>query len=75
MLQVIAHRLAKNASFDIMSLAHQVIRVVTMHDPLDILLNDRTLIQVAGDVVGRCANQFDAALVRLVIWFGALEAR
>ena len=43
-------------------------------DPLDVLLDDRAFVQVAGDEVGGGADQLDAALVRLRIRLGALEA-
>lgn len=46
-----------------------------MVDPVDGLLNDWALVQVCRDVVGGGANELDAALVGLVVWFCALERR
>ena len=42
--------------------------------PLDILFDDRAFIKIAGNIMRGCADQFDAALVRLVIRLGAFEA-
>ena len=44
-------------------------------DPQHVLLDDRALVEVGGDVVGGRADQLDAALERLVVGLGALEAR
>jgi hypothetical protein len=46
-----------------------------MRNSLNVLLDDRALIQVRGDVVGRSANQLHSALMRLMVWLGPLEAR
>src|SRR5699024_2005838 len=43
-----------------------------MIDALDALFNDRALIQVGGDVVGGGPNEFDPAVMCLVIRPGAL---
>lgn len=48
------------------------IRVI---DPVDGLLNDRALVQISRNVVGGGADELDAALVGLVVWFCALERR
>ena len=42
--------------------------------PLDVLLDDRSFIERGGDVVRCRADQLHAALMRLVIGFGAFEA-
>jgi len=43
-------------------------------DAGDVLLDDRTLVQVGGDVVGGRADELDAAAVRLCVGARALEA-
>ena len=43
--------------------------------PLDLLLNDRALVEVGGDKVRRRANQLDAARMRLVVRASPLETR
>ena len=45
-----------------------------MIDPLNDLLDDRAFVQIAGDVVGRSAGEFDAAFMGLVVGFRTLEA-
>jgi len=44
-------------------------------DALDVLLDDRALVEVAGDIVGGGADQLHTARMGLVIGLGALEAR
>ena len=44
-------------------------------DPDDLLLDDRTLVEVGGHVVRGGADQLDPAVVGLVVRLGALEAR
>jgi hypothetical protein len=41
---------------------------------LDVLFDDRALVQVGGDVVRGGADQLDAARMRLEVGLGALEA-
>ena len=45
-----------------------------MVDPFDRLFDDRTLVEVGADKMGGRADQLDAALMRPVIGFCALEA-
>ena len=44
-----------------------------MGDAGGFLFDDRTFIEVRGDIVGRGADQLDAALMGLVIGLGPLE--
>jgi hypothetical protein len=46
-----------------------------MADSLDILIDDRTVIEVARHMVGRRADQLHPASMRWMIGLGALEAR
>ena len=68
------HRARQHHAFDIAANRSQGIRVHRMIDPLDALLDDRPLVEVAGDEMRRRADQLDAAVMRLVIRLGALEA-
>ena len=52
----------------------RVRRVVGVVDPDHLLLDDRALVEVGGDVVRRRADQLHAAVVRLVVRLRALEA-
>src|SRR5258707_1107158 len=74
-LQVMAYRPRQHAAFDVAALADEVVRCIAMADALDVLIDDRALIEVAGDVMRGGADQLDAALVRLVIRPRALETR
>ncbi|MNJ76990.1 hypothetical protein D3C77_743940 [compost metagenome] len=73
MLQVIFDRFGKRHGFSVASDGDQVVWQIGMIDALDFLLDDRALVQIAGDVVIRRPNQFHAALIGLVIRLGALE--
>jgi O-acetylserine/cysteine efflux transporter len=53
---------------------HQLGRAVRVVDPGHLLLDDRPLVQVSGDVVRGGADQLDPARVRLVIRPRAFEA-
>ena len=47
---------------------------MAMADAFDVLINDRAFIEVAGNVMRGCANQFDATLMRLMVGPRTLEA-
>jgi hypothetical protein len=65
----------QHAPLDVAPLAHEIIGGVAMADALDVLVDDRTLVEVARDVMRGGADQLDPALVRLVVGACALEAR
>ena len=73
--QVIADRARQHPPLDVAALAHEIVRRVAMADPLDILVDDRTFVQIARDIVRGGADQLDAALMRLVIGSCTLETR
>ena len=52
----------------------QVFDRVGVVGPFHVLLDDRTFVEVGGHVVGGGADQLHAAVVRLVVGLGALEA-
>ena len=56
-------------------LRDEIFRRVAVADALDVLVDDRALVEVARDVMRGGADQLDAALMRLVIGPRALEAR
>src|ERR1700682_1239737 len=74
-LQMIAYRARQHAALDVAALADEIVGRIAMADALDVLVDNRTLIEVAGDVMRGGADQLDAALVRLVIRPRALETR
>jgi hypothetical protein len=60
------HGAREHAAFDVAALANQIVGGIAMADALDILVDDRTFIERAGDIMRGCADQLDAALVRLM---------
>ena len=72
---MMAHSTRQHATFDITTLAHEIFRQIAMADALDILLDDRTLVEIRSDVMGCRADQFYTACMRLLVRVGALEAR
>ena len=73
-LQVIADGAGEHAPLDVAALADQVVGRVAMGDRLHVLRDDRPFVEVGGHVMGGRPDQLHAALVRLVIGLGALEA-
>src|SRR6185312_3384014 len=73
--QMMAHGARQHAALDIAALANEIFRRVAMADALDVLVDDRPFVEIAGDVMRGGPDQFDAALMRLMIWPRALEAR
>ncbi len=69
------HGARQHAAFDIPALADEVLGLVVVRDALDVLLDDRSFVEIGGDIVRRGADQLDTARMRLVIRPGALEAR
>src|SRR5215475_14374555 len=74
-LRVPGHRPGEDLCLDVTAGLGQALRGERVVHPDHVLLDDRTLVQVRGYVVGGGADQFDAARVGLVIGLGALEAR
>src|SRR6188768_3108107 len=67
--------LRERARLLVLSDGHELRRVARMVDPHDVLLDDRTLVEVTRHEVCRRADELDAARVRLTIGVRALEAR
>src|SRR4051794_26956445 len=74
-LKMMAHSPRQHAAFDVAALANQILGRVAMADALDILIDDRALVERARDIMRRGADQLDTALMCLVIGPRALEAR
>ena len=62
-----AHRLGQNQFFQIAAFADKVLHAMAVRDAHNILLDDRAIIELARRIVGRGANEFYAAFVRLLI--------
>src|ERR1017187_6994953 len=69
------HGAREHAALDVPSLARERLGGVVMAHGLHILLDDRTLVQILGHVMGGGADQFYAARMRLMIRLRALESR
>ena len=63
----------ENGSFDLTTDPPEVPDIVALVDPLHVLIDDRTGVEVGGDVVGGRADQFDAALIGLRVRVRAAE--
>ena len=50
----------QHAALDVAALAREVFRRVAVADALDVLVDDRALVEVAGDVMRGGADQLDA---------------
>ena len=64
---------ASTPALDVAALARQGCGGVDMAREFDVLRDDRSFIEVFGDIVRGCANQLHPARVRLMIGTGALE--
>src|ERR1700733_4882495 len=73
-LEHIGDSAGEHPALDVAPLAPQVLRRVAVADALDVLFDDRPLVEIGGDEMGRRPDQFDATLMRLVIGLRALES-
>src|SRR5690349_18072724 len=73
-LAVPLHGAGQHLALGVAADGGEILHRVRMVHPRHVLLDDRTLVQVGGHVVRRGADQLHAAVVRLVVRFGALEA-
>src|ERR1700761_1403534 len=71
--QMITDGARQDAPFDVAALAHEIVGRVAMADALDVLVDDRPLVEIGGDVVRGGADQLDAAVMGLVVGPRALE--
>ena len=62
---MMAHCARQHAALDVAALADEIPGRIAMADALDVLIDDRALVERAGDVMRGGADQFDAARVRL----------
>src|ERR1700682_5961858 len=67
------HGTGEDDRFEVSALLGQAFDIVAMADAYDVLVDDRTLVENARDVVGRGANQLDAPLGRLAVRVSAYE--
>jgi len=65
----------ENAGFDVAAYLSKLFDAHGVIDAFDVLTNDWPFVEVGGDVVGGCANDFYTAGVGLVVGASAFEAR
>jgi hypothetical protein len=65
----------KHLTLHVTPLLHQLLRTQRMIDPRNALLDNRALVQIRSHKVRARADNFNAALVRLVVRLRALEGR
>src|SRR5699024_8071580 len=73
-LRMPGHGSGQNGGFDVLSALNEVRDRPIVVDPGDILFDDRTLVEVAGDVVSGGADDLHTAGMGLMIGLGPLEA-
>jgi len=73
-VEMVAQRPRQHPPFDVAAFADEIVGRVAVADALDVLFDDRSLVEHLRHVMGRRADQLDAALEGLVIGLGALEA-
>ena len=73
--EVPVHRAREHGPLDVPSDHAEHLGIGLMRDAADILLDDRSLVEVLGGVVRRGADQFHAAVVRPGVWRGPGEGR
>src|SRR5699024_12858748 len=73
-LRMPGHGSGQNGGFDALSALNEVRDRPIVVDPGDILFDDRTLVEVAGDVVSGGADDLHTAGMGLMIGLGPLEA-
>ena len=70
-----AHRAGERSTLHVLAQPHHVLHRAAVVHPFDVLLDDRPLVEVGGDVVRGGADELDAAGVGLRVGPGALERR
>lgn len=69
------HSSSQDLALNIGTLIGQFFGTHTMINPGNTLLNDRALIQIRSNKMGRGTNDLDTALISLMVRLGTLEAR
>ena len=68
------HGSGQHLAFGVLAHGGQVFHCFGVIDSGHVLFNDGALVKIGGDVMGRCANQLDTTVMRLVVGFCTLEA-
>ena len=67
MVQVPLHGAREDHALQIAALLDEAWKLVVLRDARDVLLDDGAFVQLLGDVMAGCADQFDAALEGRVV--------
>ena len=73
MLEVPGGGLGEGRFFEVFTFADEIANALPVGDACDFLLDDRALIEIGGSVMGSSSNQFNAALIGLVVGLAASE--
>jgi hypothetical protein len=74
-LDVPFHRTRQHRTLHVAPRSSAIVYAHGVIDAGDVLFDDRPFIEILSDIVRRRANQFDAAIVRLLVRPRALKAR
>src|SRR6266404_5948078 len=72
---MVADRARKHSSLDVATLAREGVGGVGVAYGFCVLHDDRTLVEIFGNIVSSCAYHFHAPVKRLAVGLGALESR
>lgn len=72
-INVVTDTACEGDTFTVTSKAHQVLRFVEVLHAFDFLLDDRAAIELRGNIMTCCSDEFDASFMRLPVWIGANE--
>ena len=73
MLDVPLHRSSENRAFNVAPYRRTILDAHRVIDARHVLFDDRAFVEILSDVVRRRTDQLHSAVVRLLIWLGALE--
>ena len=73
--QVPPHSARQNDALEIAAFLDQVLQLIAVGYPNDILLDDRPLIQIIRDVMTRRSDKFYTVFERGMVWPGSCESR
>ena len=74
-LRHVLHGRRQHIALDRAARMRQLLRAHRMVHPYHVLLNNRPLVQITRHKVRRGPHNLHSAVVRLVVWLGALERR
>ena len=68
--EVVTHTRSQRINFAVFTFTYHVGSCITVADTFNTLLNNRAFIEVSGNVVAGCTNEFYAAIIGLLVGLG-----